>query len=377
MGDLLWTNLSALTRRGRRRRYNAARALRAVSKSVETCALPLDALARRAGIGRHETAGIGLDLTRNRVLCANGAEVPFDLLSIDTGPEPALAGLPGAAEYALAVRPIERFIAAWPPLLERMLAQRGGFDLVVVGAGAGGVELAFAAQHRCAVAGARHVRISLVGSVELPLHGAPTGIRRRIARMLEARGMGWLGSRQATGVAPRELEFAEGAALPFDACLVVTGAAAPRWPSASGLATDADGFIRVGRTLQSLSHPNVFAAGATRSPLGADGASAVAASGGGRTGSIAGSCGSLPRDANSVAKRLLVFWISSRLGSRPDDIAKVLRRRRKVRAAWRGDHPLGRLPRPDRTTHHQPRAIGDSGYAGHLPPRASRNNILT
>jgi len=261
MGDLLWTNLSALTRRGRRRRYNAARALRAISKSVETCALPLDALARRAGIGRHETAGIGLDLTRNRVLCANGAEVPFDLLSIDTGPEPALAGLPGAAEYALAVRPIERFIAAWPPLLERMLAQRGGFDLVVVGAGAGGVELAFAAQHRCAVAGARHVRISLVGSAELPLHGAPTGIRRRIARMLEARGMGWLGSRQATGVAPRELEFAEGAALPFDACLIVTGAAAPRWPSASGLATDADGFIRVGRTLQSLSHPNVFAAG--------------------------------------------------------------------------------------------------------------------
>ncbi len=195
------------------------------------------------------------------MLCANGSEVAFDLLSIDTGPEPALDKLPGAAENALAVRPIERFIAAWPSLLERMLAQHRQFDLLVVGAGAGGVELAFAAQHRCAIAGARHVRVSLIGRAALPLRGAPSSIRRRIAQMLEARGIGWVGSRHATRVAPRRLEFSQGDALPFDACLVVTGAAAPRWPAASGLATDADGFIRVNRTLQSLSHPDVFAAG--------------------------------------------------------------------------------------------------------------------
>ena len=49
--------------------------------------------------------------------------------------------------------------------------------------------------------------------------------------------------------------------LPFDACLIATGAAAPNWPRAAGLATDAAGFIRVDRTLRSVSHPQVFAAG--------------------------------------------------------------------------------------------------------------------
>jgi len=229
--------------------------------SIEDCALPLDALAIRAGIAIDQTAGIDLDLTTSTVSCADGSVVRFDLLSIDTGPEPALAGLPGAAEHALTVRPIERFIAAWPSLLDRMLAQRGKFDLVVVGSGAAGVELAFAVEHRCATSGATRVQVSLVGNEALPLSGAPTKVRRRIARLLQARGIRWLGSRHATRVASGSLEFVEEATLPFDACLIVTGAAAPRWPAKSGLATDENGFIRVGPTLQSVSHSNVLAAG--------------------------------------------------------------------------------------------------------------------
>lgn len=229
--------------------------------SIEECALPLDALAGRAGITLHQTAGIDLDLTSNTMLCADGSAVPFDLLSIDTGSEPALDELPGAAEHALAVRPIERFIAAWPSLLDRMLAQRGTFALVVVGPGAAGVELAFAVQRRCAISGGGRVHVSLVGNGALPLSAAPPKVGRRIARLLQARGIRWLGSRYAIGVAAGNLEFSEGDLLPFDACLIVTGAAAPRWPSKSGLATDENGFIRVGPTLQSISHPNIFAAG--------------------------------------------------------------------------------------------------------------------
>ena len=74
--------------------------------------------------------------------------------------------------------------------------------------------------------------------------------------------MGWVGGRRAVRVDAGQLVFGDGGApLPFDACLTVTGAAAPDWPRASGLDTDERGFVRVQRSLQSTSHPQVTAAG--------------------------------------------------------------------------------------------------------------------
>jgi selenide,water dikinase len=46
-----------------------------------------------------------------------------------------------------------------------------------------------------------------------------------------------------------------------DVPLVATGSDAPAWLAGSGLALDDAGFVRVGATLQSASHPEVLAAG--------------------------------------------------------------------------------------------------------------------
>jgi selenide,water dikinase len=228
---------------------------------IESCVIALDALAARAGGRLRETAGVGLDLERNDVVCADGSRLHFDLLSIDTGPLPALDDLPGSADHALPIRPIEAFVAAWPGLLDRMRSRRPRFDLVVLGAGAAGVELAFAAVHRALADGGSGVRITLVGPGALPLDGAPARARRQVARLLALRGVGWLGGRRAVGLVAGAIQFEHGPPLAFDACLLVTGAAAPAWARAAGLATDGAGFIRVGPSLQSVSHPQVFAAG--------------------------------------------------------------------------------------------------------------------
>ncbi|MEO8629636.1 MAG: FAD-dependent oxidoreductase [Betaproteobacteria bacterium] len=228
---------------------------------LQAFALPLDALANRARVGFRETTGIALDLARNEVICADGSREHFDVLSIDTGPQPAIHDLPGAAEYALPLRPIEGFVAAWPAIADRARMRNDRFDIVIVGAGAGGVEIAFAIRWRSMVEGWSSVRITLVGREALPLENMAIGVRRGTARLLQKRNIEWLGPRDAQQIREDTVEFSQGTAVRFDACVVVTGAAAAQWPAASGLATDERGFIRVSSTLQSVSHPHIFAAG--------------------------------------------------------------------------------------------------------------------
>ncbi len=229
--------------------------------AIDECAIALDALAERGRVDVTITACTGLDLSANTVACADGSTLPFDLLSIDTGPEPALSRLPGVLDHALPIRPIEGFVAAWPGLVERIAGQRQGFELVVLGAGAAGVELALSIHRRALNDGWSHLRITLIGSGALPLEGIAKSARHHLARLLAQRGIRWIGERRAVRIVPNRIDFAQGASVGFDACIAVTGAAAPAWPGAAGLATDAAGFIRVGRTLQTTLHPQVLAAG--------------------------------------------------------------------------------------------------------------------
>ena len=229
---------------------------------IGECAVALDALAERAGVRLHTSAGTALDLQHNTLHCADGTQWLFDRLSINTGPVAALDELPGAALHALPVRPIEGFVAAWPGMVQRITAQSQRFEWVVLGAGAAGVELALAIHHRAMAEGWEHLHITLVGGSAQPLDGVAPGAGRRVAKLLARRGIQWVGNRRAAREDAGQLVFADGGApLSFDACLTVTGAAAPAWPANSGLDTDERGFIRVTRTLQSTSHPQVLAAG--------------------------------------------------------------------------------------------------------------------
>jgi len=57
------------------------------------------------------------------------------------------------------------------------------------------------------------------------------------------------------------VRLGNGARVACDAPVLAFGTSAPRWLGSSGLALDVQGFIATGRTLQSTSHPQVFAAG--------------------------------------------------------------------------------------------------------------------
>ena len=164
----------------------------------DDCHIDLGPLARFAGARLYHAEVEGLDLKGRQVRVSGRPPVTFDLLSINTGSRPRTLDVPGAAEHALPVKPIDRFLAHWEALMGRVLASKGPFRIVVVGGGAGGVELALATQYRLrqrlAEAGddPGRLRYALLtrGPEILPTHNP--GVRRRFRRVLAERGIALL-----------------------------------------------------------------------------------------------------------------------------------------------------------------------------------------
>ncbi len=110
--------------------------------------IDLGPLARFAGARFYHDRAVGLDLAERRILCQNRPPVAYDLVSIDIGSAPLTLDVPGAGEYAVPIKPIDRFVAHWEALRIRVLARSERTRIGVVGGGAGGVEVLLAIQYR-------------------------------------------------------------------------------------------------------------------------------------------------------------------------------------------------------------------------------------
>ena len=154
---------------------------------LDECHIDLMRLARFARARLIHDEAVGLDRNRHEVLCRDHPPIRYDVVSLDIGITPRRDTIPGAAEHAMAVKPIDRFAERWEKLMERTQGISQSRDrrlrLVIVGAGAGGVELALAVQHRLAGLLAVPPEVSLVTRHRLlPSHNRR--VRAKFARIL-------------------------------------------------------------------------------------------------------------------------------------------------------------------------------------------------
>jgi selenide,water dikinase len=228
------------------------------AEELEIDVLPL---ARRARARVIVAAATGVDPGERRLLLDGRPPIPWDLLSFDVGSTVAGLELPGVREHAIPTRPIGRFVERVDGLLERVRGARGdSLDLVVVGGGAGGVELAFCLEQRLRENGAE-VRVTLLEGGERILRGYPASLVRRVEERAAKRGIRLLLGRRVEAVERRAVLLDGDERLASEVTVWVTGAVSQPLFRDSGLPTDERGFVRVRSTLQVEGHDEIFAVG--------------------------------------------------------------------------------------------------------------------
>ena len=225
--------------------------------------IDLQPLARFAKARLFHASATGIDLQRGTVLIDSRPPLPYDYLSLDVGSTPLITSIRVTSGSPLPVKPVDAFLCDWRAVEAKLRQLDRSARIAIVGAGAGGVELCLSLHHRLSQQSPSikppHF-IVITQSSDVALTHAPR-VRTRLRNALLLRDIEIRTHTPVVEINKTHLTLGNGAKLEVDETILVTGAQAPHWLTESGLELDEQGFVRVGPTLQSTSHPRVFAAG--------------------------------------------------------------------------------------------------------------------
>lgn len=227
----------------------------------DECHIDLPALCARSGVRLIHDEAIGLDRLGRQVLLKGLPPVAYDVASIDIGSAPHVATIAGASQWAIPVKPIADLGRRWLAFVERMKTWLGPLDIIVVGGGAGGIELAMAIDHRLrSVAKGADLKLTLATRGRM-LEGQAEAARDRLRAIFQRRGIRLREHSAVRRVERGAVQFDSGQWHHADAVFVVTEAGAVPWLASTGLPLDERGFLAIDDTLRSTGDERIFAAG--------------------------------------------------------------------------------------------------------------------
>ncbi|MEO8681623.1 MAG: FAD-dependent oxidoreductase [Vicinamibacterales bacterium] len=208
----------------------------------------------------------GLDRARRALLFRDNVPVPFDVLSIGVGSVPASSDVTiSDGTRMVPVKPMQTFLDRFDEHLRQAGDRRPRLPvrIVIVGGGAGGVELALClpARLRTHLGGGTRFEQSIVTTDERLLPASRPSTARRVERLLRQRRVAVLTGRRVVQVDGGQLTFDDGASLEADLILWLTTATAPPLLADLGLPTDPRGFLLTTDTLQTTAGDPIFAVG--------------------------------------------------------------------------------------------------------------------
>jgi selenide,water dikinase len=252
----------------------------------EQTLIHLEPLVAWAGIDFVKDRVVDIDFENKLLYVQNQPDAPlhFDAISLDIGSTSRdLNAIPGAREYTIATRPIDKLIGlveevrqeweeksaashALKTTATRSTGSRSSNtpELVVIGGGAAGIELSLAVTSRWTKF-APNLSCTLLDGGDALLPSESLSSRTKLGEILESKNIKVRHGCQVQEVTPSHVVLATGEEIPFTNCIWATGAGAHSLAQhlqlKRGLEASEHGWITVEPTLQSTSYPFVFAAG--------------------------------------------------------------------------------------------------------------------
>lgn len=228
--------------------------------SEEDIAFDLPALAARAGGTFLEAKATGLDPGRRVVRLEDGREISYDLVSFGIGSDTKGSGRDAVAENAELVKPIHRAVALRQKIWSLAAASGGPARAIVVGAGAGGIELA------CAIAAVldrsgQPREIEVLEASDRILAGYSPGFARKTREVLRERRIAVRTGAKVRSVSAHAVELEDGSKASSRLTVWATGPEAYPTFRGSGLPLDEKGFLLTDDSLRSIGDPRVHAVG--------------------------------------------------------------------------------------------------------------------
>ena len=229
----------------------------------ELMSLDLRAFAERAGCRYVEGDVRRIDAAAHTIELTDGRTERWEALSLARNSVPCDARVPGAAEFSIPIRPMARAREILPAITraQQTFDQRE-IRVAVIGASSRGFETACALRARLRHDGTSATIMLVDGKPNLlpDCHPAAGSLADRVLRRVNIGTA--LGARVAE-LSRRGLRLTSGAIIPADVVVWTIGHAPVAGLRDSGLALDERGFVEVDATFRSVSHPDVFVAGAS------------------------------------------------------------------------------------------------------------------
>ena len=215
-------------------------------------------LCRFAGVRFIMSTATGIDPILKRIDIENRPAIEYDVLSIDIGITPEQSLPASSYDQVIPVKPLNKFLANWDKFLQRVSHVH---EVGIVGAGAGGVEICLAINHRLQTEFDVPPGVHLFTDDPNILITYPQRVQERFEKHLSNQNIKVHTNFQVVEIRDHKIWSASGQQVDLDEVFWVTAAASQGWLAETGLPVDEAGFVEVRDTLQVVGFDDVFACG--------------------------------------------------------------------------------------------------------------------